>query len=234
MLRQIEQTLHTARCALAVSVAQDTGAPSVHGMADADTAAALHRQIDGMTGAQPVGWHVRTIDPVFCPVLALLRPISVLGGAPGPGVGLTLNADRTVLQDGEPILPRITMPDFAGELRVDYLGHDGSLAHLYPTLADPTAKVAAQPSRRLAAGAHLALGDPGAGKPQWESGTPYGTDMIIAVASSAPLHVAAPHNVEDKADAYLADLARAIEQARAAGVRVSAALLLVDAVPKTN
>jgi Protein kinase domain len=232
MLAQIAQALHGAHCALAASGQQDSGALAVDGFADASTIATLHRQIDGVVGAPPVAWQLATIDSAFCPVLAALRPISPLAGAPGPAPGLTLNANRLVLKDGESILPRVTMPDFAGELRVDYLSHDGSMAHLFPTLADPAAKLHAQPARRFAPGEHLALGDPGPGRPEWQSGTPYGTDMIIAVASSVPLKVAAPHNAEDNSDAYIADLGRAIEQARAAGVRVSGALLLVEAVPK--
>ncbi len=234
MRRQIAQALHTAPCALADAVTQDSGETSVNGLADAAVVAALREQVLAVAGAQPVAWHVQTVAPVFCPALALLRPISVLAGAPGPGVGLMLQDNRTVLPDGDAILPRITMPDFAGELRVDYVGHDGSLAHLYPTLAEPAAKLAAQPSRHLAAGERVALGDPGPGKPAWDSGPPYGTDMIIAVASSAPLHVAAPHNAEENGTAYLADLARAIGRARAAGVRVSGALLLVNSVPKAK
>ena len=176
---------------------------------------------------------MQTLDPVFCPALAALRTISVLAGAPGPGIGLTVNANRTVLQEGEAILPIVTMPEFAGELRVDYLSHDGSLAHLYPTLAEPAANWTAQPSRQFAAGERLTFGDR-PGKPQWQSGQPYGTDMIIAIAASTTLQVAAPHNAEDNGAGYLADLGRAVEQARAAGARVSGALLLVAAVPKTK
>ena len=234
MLQQIAKTLHAAHCALADLATPDTGGVAMDGMADATAAASLRQQLDAVTGALPVAWHVRTIDPVFCPVLDLLRPISPLAGVPGHGVGLTLAGDRTALQDGEAILPRLTMPDFSGELRVDYFAHDGTLAHLYPTVADPAAKLNAQASRKLAAGEHLSLGDPGPGRPQWQSGEPYGTDMIIAVASSVPLRVAAPRNAEEKGETYLATLRRAIEQARAAGARVSGTLLLVDAVPKPN
>jgi eukaryotic-like serine/threonine-protein kinase len=234
VLQQIAEALHGAHCALADAVLQDGGGLSVNGLSDAATAASLRRQIDSQPGTPPVAWRMQTVDPVFCSALAVLRPISVLAGAAGPGVGLTLRGNKTVLPDGEAILPRITMPDFAGELRVDYFAHDGTIAHLYPTLAEPAAKLVAQPPRKLAAGERLALGDPGPGKPQWQSGTPYGTDMIIAIASSAPLRIAPPRNAEDNADAYLAELGRAIEQARIAGARVSGTLLLVDAVPKAN
>lgn len=234
MLRQVAQALHMAHCALA-DIAQPDGAPpAVHGLASEAAAKALQQQIGMLAAGQTVAWNATSVDPVFCRALDLLRPISALAGAAGRGIGLTLADDRTQLRDGETILPRVTMPDFAGEVRVDYVGHDGTLAHLYPTRAEPGAKLVAQPSRRLAAGEHLALGDPGPGKPQWTSGEPYGTDMIIAVASSVPLRVAPKENAEDKADAYLADLARAVEQARAAGAHVSGTALLVAALPKQN
>ena len=234
MLQQIAQALRGARCALADAVVQDSGTLSVNGLADAATMASLRRDSTALPARRRLPGTCTMVDPVFCPALALLRPISALTGAPGPGVGLTLKGNRTVLHDGEAILPRVTMPDFAGELRVDYLAHDGTLAHLYPTLADPADKLAAQPARWLSAGERLSLGDPGPGKPQWQSGEPYGTDMIIAVASSAPLHVAAAQNAEEKAAGYLASLARAIDQARAGGARVSGAVLLVDAIPKAK
>jgi serine/threonine-protein kinase len=234
MLQQIAKTLHAARCALAEAVLQDNGGFAVNGVADAATAESLRHDVDDLPGTPPVAWHVQKVDSVFCPALSLLRPISPLGGAPGQGVGLTLRGNITRLHEDEPIQPRITMPDFSGELRVDYFVHDNTLAHLYPTLADPQEKWAAQPSRKLAAGERLALGDRVPGKPYWPSGPPFGTDMIIAVASSVPLQLAPKSNAEDKADGYLADLARAIEQARAAGAQVSGALLLVHAIPKAH
>jgi hypothetical protein len=237
-LARIGQTLRAATCALTEATLQDSGEVSVTGIAGADAALSLQRQVADLAGPRPVAWRVRAVDPVFCAALSLLAPIVPGGasaGAPAShGLALGLAGDRLVLPDGDPILPRLTMPDFAGELRVDYFAHDGTLAHLYPTLADPANKLAAQPSRHLAAGQVIALGDPGPGKPQWQSGEPYGTDMIIAVASSAPLRVRPAQNAEEKADGYLADLTRAIAQARAAGARVSGALLLVVTVPKAN
>jgi hypothetical protein len=231
-LARIGQAVRDAACALATVEQKSDAGVAINGLADAATLARLRPQIEGAAGP-PVAWHVKTIDPVFCPALALLRPISVLAGTQGPGVGLTLAGNKFVLPDGAAILPVLTMPDFAGELRVDYLSHDGSLTHLYPTLADASQKWAAQPGRRLAAGERLALGDR-PGRPQWQSGEPYGTDMIFAVAASAPLRVSVTRNDEDKADGYLAALGRAVAQVRASGGRVSGALLLVDAVPKQN
>ena len=80
-------------------------------------------------------------------------------GAPRPGLGLTLKDNKTVLQEDESILPRITMPDFAGELRVDYLAHDGTMVAPLSDRGRPEGHSAGEPARRLAAGERLALGD---------------------------------------------------------------------------
>ena len=72
-------------------------------------------------------------------------------------------------------------------LVVDYVGHDGTLLHLYPQVADPKEHMAADVPRVFQPFATVALGDPSPGHPAWEVGPPYGTDMIIAIASSQPL-----------------------------------------------
>jgi predicted Ser/Thr protein kinase len=227
-LAPLRTLLDHAHCTLANAVLQDSGALSVTGVAGRSEAAALRTQADGLAGGSRLDWRVQPIDPVFCGALGVLQPI-----AAASGLAVTLAGGRTALHDGERIAPRVTMPDFAGELRVDYLGHDGSVVHLYPTVADPAQHVAAQPARRLAAGEVLALGDPGPNKPIWEVGPPYGTDMIIAIASAAPLPVHAPaQNAEDSATAYLRELAAAIAAARQAGTRVAGTLLLVDTLAK--
>jgi hypothetical protein len=227
-LAPLRQLIDRAHCTLADTVLQDNGALSVTGVAGTPEVAALRQQAAGLAGAAKLDWRVQPIDPVFCGALGVLHPI-----AGRDGLALALSGGRTALHDGERIAPRVTMPDFAGELRVDYLGHDGSVVHLFPTAADPAQKVAAQPPRRLAAGERLALGDAGPGRPIWEVGPPYGTDMIIAIASSAPLLAHAPaQNAEDSASAYLHDLAAAITAARQTGAQVAGTLLLVDTLAK--
>ena len=63
-----------------------------------------------------------SVDPIFCPALDTLHPIVPAFGGSGPRLGLTLADGKTRLRDGEHILPRLVMPDFRGNLRVDYVG----------------------------------------------------------------------------------------------------------------
>ena len=231
--QQIGQALAQAPCALANGLVQDSGAVSINGYAGSGTADSLHQQLAGVVGAAPLDWNVRPIDQVFCSALGTLRPIAVQAGAPISGLSVTLAGGQTTLHDGERIMPRVTMADFPGELRVDYLGHDGSVVHLYPTAADPAQHIEARPAVRLAPGAQLSIGEAGPGRPIWEVGPPYGTDMIIVVASSTPVLTRAPaQNAADAAAPYLRDLASGIARVHQAGGRVAGTLLLVDTIAK--
>jgi serine/threonine protein kinase len=228
-LAALRAVLANAACAAATAAPGSDGAPEVTGLAGTTVAAALRAGALQAAGLPMPAWHVQTIDAVFCPALDLMRPIATGDG----GLQLTLAGHRTALHDGERIRPRIVMPQFGGTLRVDYLGHDGSVVHLYPTVADPAQHVAAQPSRSLAAGEVVTLGDPGPGKPVWEVAPPYGTDLLIAVAAAAPLLPNPPAaNAADQADAYLHDLAAAIAAAQQAGTAVAGALLPVETQAK--
>jgi eukaryotic-like serine/threonine-protein kinase len=207
---------------------------TVTGLAGRSADDTVRHGIADIAGSHPLDWRVQRIDPVFCDALAAVQPISPLAGAPATGLRLTLADGRTTLRDGEFIQPRVTMPDFSGRLRVDYLAHDGSLAHLYPTVADAQQHFGAVPSRVLRAGETLEIGSAGPGHPQWEVGPPFGTDIIIAVASSVPLLDSPPaQNFEDNGSNYIRQLGRAIEAARSRGASVTGTVMLVDTLPKS-
>ena len=131
------------------------------------------------------------------------------------------------LHDGEPVRVRLVMPDFTAHLRVDYIAHDGSVQHLYPQLADKTSAITADPSRTFGPGEPLNLGHP-----SWLIGEPYGTDMIIAVASSEPLFDRPRPGNAETADVYLRDLQSAIDALRRRGARLAGAAVTLEALPK--
>jgi hypothetical protein len=120
------------------------------------------------------------------------------------------------------------MANFAGEMRVDYLDRQGNVEHLYPQVADPAQHLAADPSRLFQPGQALDLGDPGPTNPGWQVAEPFGTDVIVAIASEDALFDRPrPANVE-KAAVYLRDLRRALEAARSRGARLSATAMPLE------
>lgn len=168
------------------------------------------------------------MNQVFCPALTALRPIApAFGSAGATRLHLQLADGRTSLHDGEQVRLRLVMPDFAGRLRVDYLVHDGTVGHLYPQIADPSMQITADPPRTFAAGETVNLANP-----SWTITPPYGTDMIIAIASSQPLFDRPrPSNGETNA-VYLPALQAAIDNARQHGASMAGTAITLDALPK--
>jgi hypothetical protein len=177
--------------------------PPEQALRDAATAAA---------GQLPIDWRVNGFDAPFCQALDALRPAAQAFGTPG-ALSVALAGNRTRLRDGELVTVVVNGPDFPAYLHVSFLVHDGTLAHLHPTASDP--------QRLLPARGTLRLGDPSIGGPAWAVSPPYGTDLIIAVASSVPLFDR-PRPDDEDIGAFLRGLRAALEQARRRGARVAA------------
>ena len=218
-------------CAVIGGDVRDNGDTVLTGFAGSGAEQDIRQAAAGRTGSGTILWRVVTTDTVFCPALALLQTAAPPFGATEPRLDLTLAGGRTELRDGEMIRPRLTMPDFVGYLRVDYIAHDGNVQHLYPQVADRTGGVPDK-VRMLTAGERVSLGDPAPGQAAWEAGPPYGTDMIIAIASSQPLFAKPrPANVEPMAG-YVRDLDAAVQAVRGGGGKLAGSALLVEALAK--
>jgi serine/threonine-protein kinase len=230
---RLGRVLTQTHCVLASDFARDGGAVGVSGFAGRDAEVQLHQQLTGIVGANLLDWQIRPVDPVFCDALGVLRPVSTWAGAPISGLAVTPAGGITTLHDGQRIRLHVTMSDFAGELRVDYLVHDGSVMHLYPACADRSQNMVADPTVTLPPQAELSLGERSPGHPGWEVGPPYGTDMIMAVASTAPL-LTQPQtrNADDNAAPYLRELANGVATVRRSGGRVAGTLLFISTVEK--
>ena len=230
--QQIADLTTRQSCALIGGSIRPNGDVTLTGLAGRSEADAFRQALSGVTVPGAVNWRVNTVDPTFCPALNAVGPIDPTFGAPAVHLALGLANGLTRLHDGERILPRLVMPDFRGRLVVDYVGHDGTLLHLYPQLADPSQKMVADTPRVFQPGEAVDLGDPRPGHPAWEVGPPYGTDMIIAVASSQPLFDRPrPSNVEQAAT-YLGELQRAVDAARQHGATLTGSAITVDTLPK--
>ena len=223
------------------SVASD-GSVQVGGLLGEAQRSAL-RQALASAGASQAALGVDTFSGPYCPVLdAVHAAVPAFGTAPALGLSLA-GASGRLLKDAH-VIPQLRLPDYPSYLLVDYIANDGSLAHLQPsadekmldiTLPDGTVKHlpvdAAAAAKVLPAGATVAIGDPAfcncsASTVGWTVAPPYGTDMILAIASSAPLF-ATPRPANDTLSAYLAALGPAIQAAEAKGVNVSVRAILV-------
>jgi len=129
----------------------------------------------------------------YCSALDLLR------GASGGWVPVSLTTGDAILRDKDPIMPRISVPNYPAWLSIDYYQNNNITATLVP---DTKHKAVLQSPGRT-----MTFSDP-----SWGAGEPFGTDMIIAIASSAPIKAKAPAAGE-ATKSYLAVLSRALHDA---------------------
>ncbi len=240
--RHLAAALGPVPCAMLDGSVASDGGVQVGGLLGEAQRSAL-RQALASAGASQATLGVDTFSGPYCPVLdAVHAAVPAFGTAPALGLSLA-GASGRLLKDAH-VIPQLRLPDYPSYLLVDYIANDGSLAHLQPsadekmldiTLPDGTVKHlpvdAAAASKVLPAGATVAIGDPAfcncsASTIGWTVAPPYGTDMILAIASSAPLF-STPRPANDTLSAYLAALGPAIQAAEAKGVKVSVRAILV-------
>lgn len=154
-------------------------------------------------------------DGPYCDILDAIRPVA----AQPMTVGLRDGATRLV--EDQYIIPRATLPGFQAYTYFDYFSGDGTMAHLQPSPAFP--------SKQAAAGSTVTIGKAGEGG--WQVNPPFGTDMVLAIASSAPLFTP-ERPQDDSVAAYVAALRASLEAAVKKGVKLSAGVSLVQTVAK--
>jgi serine/threonine-protein kinase len=218
MRQALAEVARTANCALPRFSVSGEGQIGVSGPVGAGTPqAGLREAVEGVAPHAPVTWRTRAFDGPYCAALDLVRPIAQPSS---PFLGLNLKDEATTLKDHQPIVPMLRLPEFPAHLVVDYLSHDGSVTHLFPTRADH--------DKAFAANAAVTLGEPGKGV--GEAGPPFGTDMIVAVASSVPLFAQRRPAEGETVETYLPALRAAIEAAQQRNAKVAGRAIVLDTV----
>ena len=210
--------LHPAACSL-TRTGLDGRSVVISGLASSGAEGALRQAVLAAlpAGAAADSFNMRLdlFDGPYCDVLDTLRPVSE------QSVGLSLRNGVARLKKDQDIVPQVVMPDFPAWLELDYFSSDGSVSHLHPTPV--TAATLAR------AGSTVLLGN--TAKERWQVDAPFGTDMIVAIASSSPLF-SAPRPVDETVPDYLAALRRALGDANARGDRVAVNAMLVQTLAK--
>jgi predicted Ser/Thr protein kinase len=221
----------------------------VNGLAGRSVIDGLRSAVQTAAGSAPVQWNVSSFTGPYCAALDTVRPIAPHFGQAGSGLAVALKGGAAAISDTSSIVPRISVPNYASYLQVDYFAGDGSMVHLHPSAEERQLDIQlrdgqprsqhttmADASRSFPAGATVTLGDPvtcrcHAEEVGWTVGPPFGTDMILAIASSAPLFTP-PLGNDVNGDAYLARLQAAIAAAVKRGEHISASVVRVDTVAR--
>lgn len=185
--------------------------------------AALSGAIQSLPDPGGIVNQIDTVDGPYCTALDTIRPYHALFPGSDGALSLALAGGKTQLYNNDLITIDETMPNFSGYLETDYFSSDGSVLHLYPTSTDA--------AQQFAAGGAKVLGDPAHGGASWQVSAPFGTDMIISIASSVPLFAKLRPQDETASD-YLTALRQALQNAAAGGAKISVAAIPVVTLAK--
>jgi hypothetical protein len=136
--------------------------------------------------------------------------------------GLTLSTQdgRTNLLEGNRIVLRITAPNYRSRVQLDDVQSDGSVYHMQPSDGYPASQYDPQ-SQHTWGDARPGVVDPPV------VAAPFGTNLIIAIASEKPLFVERRPPIE-KVDDYLRSLRSAIEAAQTRHEVITATALILS------
>jgi serine/threonine-protein kinase len=218
----IEQAIARTGCVLVTGdVARIGLGVQVRGVAGAGgPAAALRSAIEEAAPGVLLDWQVATFQGPSCAAIDIARPFARSFAAPVPGIAVSIN-ERQPLSDNVSIIPRIQLVDAPALLQVDYLTGDDNVTHMAN---------AAEGVRPAPGGSVQTVGQPKPGFDGWVVGPPYGTDLIIAIASSMPLFAKPPPETERWSD-YEPRLRAALEDAVRRGAKVWSAATVLETAP---
>jgi hypothetical protein len=211
--------LRTVPCSIVNGDYSPEGVATLRGVVvQGETARILRQAVEG-AGAT-IEWRVVAADGPYCDALDIVRPFARPFGSGDKTLGISLINDRMDLADSDLIIAQATMPDFAGYLQLDYIAADGVVAHLHQTSNDPP---------YAGSSIHM-FGQPTPEFDGWKVGPPFGTDLIVGIASSVPLFPV-PRPQMDVLDSYLNDLRAALGAAARGGARISATVIRIRTIP---
>ncbi|KAA0575005.1 DUF4384 domain-containing protein [Azospirillum sp. Sh1] len=201
----MEQALRAVPCAL-VTVEKTSGRLLVSGTVAGERAEAEVREtVEVLAAGWDHGFDLANADAQFCaPLGSVATALDANRGLAEPLTATVLGGPA--LSAGDPLVLEIRAPVRPVQLQVDYFTIDGSVVHLLPNPSDSGAALAAGASRRL--GEKAGDGEPQTGR-YWTIGPPFGTEMLLTIATAAPLFPTPRPEQEPAAD-YLAALSDAL------------------------
>jgi serine/threonine protein kinase len=166
--------------------------------------ARLTEMLSAMPGVSTVNLNVQQVDPDKCEVISTFAPYWVAHRRAGGGAAIHLagRGANAVLTEGDSLMVDVTTTAAESFIAVDYYALDSSVVHLLP---NPRARDNRAPPNYTATVGSLG---------EWGIGKPFGSELVLLVTTPVPLFETL-RPVSEPSSAYLADVAKRLEQIRA-------------------
>ncbi|OWW20479.1 hypothetical protein AYR66_14270 [Noviherbaspirillum denitrificans] len=131
--------------------------------------------LNAIPGVQALNLDVRQVADEKCGAVELFGPYWAQNQAAGTPVSVKTKPVRNVLVEGDSVVLDVTTPPWDSHVYVDYFSFDGSVLHMVPS---PRARANQAPANYSAT-----IGSMG----NWTVAKPFGTDLIVMVATPMPM-----------------------------------------------
>jgi serine/threonine-protein kinase len=198
----LDRLLASFSCARLEVAKGEDGKLLVKGHIQPNDLAKLQRELGAVAGGVEITSKIETLAWPYCELIDTLTPFKHEGGSGSDLlVGPAEHAPHYV--EGEKLVLALTAPSYDAYLYVDYYQLDGGVVHLFPT----------EPNQHkpYPANQRLILGDSGEGNKEWQVQPPFGTEMIVIVATREAIFETIRPEVESAKD-YLPTLREAMKR----------------------
>ena len=215
--RAVSTAVQGADCAVVRGDLTRSGTLSMQGVVGSGAPTQeLLRHVRDAAPTSLLDWTVEEAKGPYCGALNLVRAYTRPFGSVSGGMEIGLKDGRTDLREDDRIDIVAQLPDFPSFLEVDYFSSDGTVTHV---------QTAAQGSPLVPARAVRNYGG-------FEVGLPFGTDLIISIASSVPLFTKG-QVLAEQGEPYLRQLQAALDGAIKRRAELAAGTVVVHTSPKS-
>ena len=161
----------------------------------------LKQRLAEIPGLPKVIYEITALTWPYCELVEILFPLKQLNQEQRLGLEITPYQHPSHYVVEENLVLAYTIPSYNSYIYIDYYQLDGGVIHLFPNGMGLNKPVTAK-TRHI-------LGDTAKDQKQWQIHSPFGTEMIVIIASSTPLFDQPRPELEQAKD-YLSALRKAI------------------------
>ena len=161
----------------------------------------LKQRLAEIPGLPEVIYEITALTWPYCELVEILFPLKQLNQEQRLGLEITPHQHLSHYVEEENLVLAYTIPSYNSYIYIDYYQLDGGVIHLFPNGMGLNKPITAK-TRHI-------LGDTARGQKQWQINPPFGTEMIVIIASSTPLFDQPRPELEQAKD-YLSALRKAI------------------------
>ncbi|WP_334189577.1 serine/threonine protein kinase [Noviherbaspirillum sp.] len=191
----VNQALSRIPCSALIATAQNDSMRVEGFVAASYGAARVKSLLEGAPGARPVALEVQQVSEEKCGILNLLAPYWTAHRQAGGRTAIHTRPRDARLMEGDKLMLDVNTPGHVSYVNVDYYSFDGNVVHLVPS---PRARANQAPPNYSAT-----IG----GLTNWIVSKPFGTDLIVLLATPVPLFDPL-RPVSESTPAYLAEVGK--------------------------